>query len=300
MNDADLSAECKAAEKALLQRVKECLPPTDFAELIALFNHLQRHAQSFSDVFSRVHVLLVDYPQLWEEMKAYMYCGTDIYIYTPPGAPMQFRPYFKLTQVALEWNVPGDNFSKCCAICLNAFTPPIRTLECKHTYCQSCLEEYLEHSGIVMEEGGGPQEVLCPYCKQTNELSATVDSAHERAHNALLLAFQDETLLYKCPINGCRRVFARAALEEHMEVCSQRKYMCDQGCQMVLVRDQLHDSAQDCIDCLRNSMMTLMAQHREKDKVIDDLMRCIDDMRTDGGGAAAANADAFARLHIAQ
>ncbi|KAL3884092.1 hypothetical protein ACJMK2_030314 [Sinanodonta woodiana] len=47
-----------------------------------------------------------------------------------------------------------------CPICLDVFTSP-RQLPCLHTFCQSCLQSYLNDH--VSEQGG--KEMLCPVCR---------------------------------------------------------------------------------------------------------------------------------------
>jgi hypothetical protein len=256
------------AETALFEQIKDAVPSDAFDKITTLFYGVRSESRSYSQAAAETHDLLLERPDLWTELDAYMQDGTHLYIYTKPGVSFTFRPHIKVSDLACDWNVSGDNFSKCCAICLNAFTPPIRTLECKHTYCQSCLEEYLARKGIVLEEGDETQEVLCPYCKQTNELSATVDSAHERAHNSLLLTLQEHTLKYKCPIEGCGRTFTRGALEAHLEVCAHRKYVCPHGCEAVRYKGDLHDNPRVCIRFLQDKVTRLAQDSREKSQKI--------------------------------
>jgi hypothetical protein len=246
-----IESQYKAAKNDLFSRIDCVVSPIVYTRLALLLCKLEQNNIRVAEALSKAEMLLQGHASLYKELEAYMLPGTSIYVFTRPGEPMLYRPYFKESELALPWEIEGDHFSKCCAICLGPFCAPIRTLPCKHTFCRTCLDKYLSTKGVCLRECNGRVDVMCPYCRVTTMLGHNVDCHHERAHNSLLLTLQNESLMYACPIDGCTRAFTRANLRKHVGVCPHRKYICDKGCDMILRPREMHTDAQDCIQSLR-------------------------------------------------
>lgn len=266
------AAQRRAAETAMLGRIRGAVSLNSYELIQEAMKQLRNESMTHQNFRSRSKCILKHQPDLRKDLLELTMPGTDVYIFTAPNQPMRFRPYFTLDDLALPWHVQGDNFSNSCAICLCNFTAPIRTLVCKHTYCESCLTQHLAANGVTLEAAGnGRTEVECPCCKQSSWIKASPDALDEKAHNSLLLTLQAETLKYQCPFQGCDQAFLRKDIEKHIDGCISRKYVCDQGCETVLCGYDLHEDAEECIEYLRERTAKAEADARKKDRQVRDL-----------------------------
>jgi hypothetical protein len=264
------------AENLLLSKIEDDVSRATWAALNKTLQDLRSHSIDHKMFSFTASSILKNHPQRFEELRQLMRPGTEAYVFTARDEALEFRPFFDVDDLMLDWAESGDNFSSMCVLCQSNFKPPIRTLQCKHTYCVACLSQLVRtRHGIEYEDiGQAAPSVECPTCKQRTVLRLTLD-VHEKAHNSMLLAFQKATVKYRCPFDGCERTCVRKDWDLHVESCMMRKFICNMGCDEVLHAHSLHWGPHDCIAFLKDKRAqqareidTLKTQHAEMERML--------------------------------
>ena len=127
---------------------------------------------------------------------------------SPPRSPVAIsqRPYLKALEMesrsvdlrALECITDYDSHLMC-PICHVPFVDPV-VLDCDHTFCSSCLEEY---------QAGGQDGLRnrCPTCR-----AFLLSAAHKASR---LIVNMCNEIKVKCPNEDCEDVVARGYIEQH-------------------------------------------------------------------------------------
>ncbi len=274
IDDMNLKERRERAEIALLSKIEQDVSRATWAALNKTLRDLHSNSIDYKQFGRTASSILRNHPQRFDELRKLMRPGTDAYVFTAHGEALEFRPFFDVDDLMLEWSESGDNFSSMCVLCQSNFKPPIRTLQCKHTYCVSCLSRLVRtRHGIEYEEIDEAVTFLeCPTCKQMTVLALTPD-LHEKAHNSLLLAFQKATVKYKCPFDGCERTCVREDWDKHVQTCMMREFICNKGCEEVLPGHLVHWDPHDCIAFLKDKraqdakeIEILKAQHAHAER----------------------------------
>ncbi len=242
--DADATRR-KGTEVALMARLKRDLSPPYYKSIVTCIAALHDDSIDFETLEFNLMVDGCD-DELRREIADFYRPGTDLYVYTTIGEPMRYRPGIKLDDFALEWDEPGDNFSTVCPICMGPFKAAIRTLECAHSFCDPCARRYLATTEIALD-ATGRRQVRCPSCKEVSWMEPTPSTRIEKCINSVLMTLQAKTLRYRCPCEGCAETFLRKDIEEHVEYCPYRKYVCDKGCHAILYEYMRHDDMEECM-----------------------------------------------------
>lgn len=127
-----------------------------------------------------------------------------------------------------------------CPICHVPFINPI-VLECDHTFCDSCYEQYRSGTPLVQQD-------QCPTCR--TELDEGVKKASR------LISNMCNDLKVRCPNEYCDQVLPRGCIEQHVsKECPEQKLECpDSSCSRLIKRKNfvadrcLHTSHVEC-DC---------------------------------------------------
>lgn len=82
-----------------------------------------------------------------------------------------------------DWNKLADNH--CCAFCRDVFAAP-HILECKHSFCWSCLDDYL--TSCASEDSSVNIEFRCPECREEIKKEAT----HELCYDNMICKEVDQ------------------------------------------------------------------------------------------------------------
>lgn len=270
-----IAARRSNAENALLSSIRNEVSQATWAALTKAMGDLRDKTITFDSFSYTTTSILENHLPRCRELHEMVRPGTDIYAYTPPGEDVVFRPYFHKNDLALDWDPKGDNFSTMCTICQGPFNPPIRTLDCKHTFCESCLSRQLLGEEIVYDVHGYV-DVKCVTCRQVSIIAATPTTLDEKAHNSLLLAFFEATRRFKCPFDGCDAAIVGPEWDRHLNICMERKFICNKGCGGIVDGFELHWRKEDCIGFLKanreqqeKDIVQLKAQNAELAKKLE-------------------------------
>ncbi|KAF2902824.1 hypothetical protein ILUMI_03360 [Ignelater luminosus] len=127
-----------------------------------------------------------------------------------------------------------------CPICSGVLEDPLQAPVCEHAFCRTCIHEWIS------------RQPTCPVDRQH------ITSAQLRQVPRIL-----RNLLSRLCINcdnaeyGCTRVLKLDALVAHLEECEhnpKRPLPCEQGCGLVIPKDELKDH--NCIKELRALIQT--------------------------------------------
>lgn len=254
----------EVAEKRALNAIREKVSEPGVTIINASVLELKAGTMCFDEFASTVKPVLRNLKELRTDFLDIMMPGTDKYIFTAPNKPPRLRPYVKVEHLALEWEPSGGaRWSTTCGICLSNLSPPIRTLECMHSYCERCIAKMMARDDVEVQtlaELWGDFDYLdqieCPTCKNVSDISASPHRRAEKVYNDLLESHLKATLKYTCPFD-CDDVFTREELDAHMSVCLSRKYICDKGCNEILRGWAVHDEPRDCVDELKEKVREL-------------------------------------------
>lgn len=273
--DQAIAAKRVQHETTLLHTIKELVLPNTYEALVDAKRQLEAGVIQFEAFCDIVDPILRNHAQIKKTLYLTTKPGTDKYIYTKPEQPVTLRPYVTLDDLILEWNTGGEGFSKVCTICLDNFKPPIRTLDCMHTFCKKCITEMLIHDrrGTDMTDladlGETLVDITCPSCKQISFIGAE-PRRQERVFNSMMESYLLDTLQYKCPFD-CEFTFTKASIHKHMDGCMFRKYICDKGCREVLRQYNLHHDTYECVVHLQDKCKALQLDCGAKDDQIKKL-----------------------------
>lgn len=264
------------AENALLSSIQREVSRTTWAALTKAMSDLRDKTIAFDSFSYATTSILKNHLPRCRELQDIMRPGTDTYIFTSAEENVRFRPWFNMDDMAMDWELRhSDLFSTRCVLCYGPFSPPIRTLGCKHSFCVSCISKMLETKAEDERKRNREREerpvefpvvITCPTCIQPSTISSLyeAETLDERSHNSLLLALREATLKYKCPFEGCDRTLVREDWGKHVDACFMRKIICDKGCGEVLHKHSSHWNAHDCVACLKDKVAM-------KDKEIAEL-----------------------------
>lgn len=127
-----------------------------------------------------------------------------------------------------------------CPICSGVLEDPLQAPVCEHAFCRSCIQEWIS------------RQPTCPVDRQH------ITSAQLRQVPRIL-----RNLLSRLSINcdnaqyGCTRTLKLDSLAAHLEECEhnpKRPLPCEQGCGLIIPKDELKDH--NCVKELRALIQT--------------------------------------------
>ena len=127
-----------------------------------------------------------------------------------------------------------------CPICHVPFISPI-VLECDHTFCTSCYDQYRDGATIVQQDS-------CPTCR------LELDNDPRKASRLITNMCND--LKVRCPNEQCGQILPRGCIELHMSKdCQEQRLSCPEtACTRLIKRKNfqagrcIHSSHTEC-DC---------------------------------------------------
>ncbi|GJQ84150.1 elgi [Trypoxylus dichotomus] len=131
-----------------------------------------------------------------------------------------------------------------CPICSGVLEDPLQAPVCEHAFCKTCIHEWIS------------RQPTCPVDRQH------ITSAQLRQVPRIL-----RNLLSRLSINcdnaqyGCNRTLKLDTLASHLEECEhnpKRPLPCEQGCGLIIPKDELKDH--NCVKELR----TLISKQQQK------------------------------------
>lgn len=129
---------------------------------------------------------------------------------------------------ALDYVNPVDE-NLLCAICKTPFHEPVTTIQCRHTFCEVCIDQHLRN----LDDLG--HDEACPLCR-TDLTETTDDNKLYSPSDRIVIALLDD-LVVKCPGKLCRWTGARGSLEPHATTCDSILVPCvDECCTGVIMR----------------------------------------------------------------
>lgn len=268
--DQAIAAKRRQHEKDVMQTIKQAVVPSCYECIVQAKRDLDAGAIQFGAFQKIAGTILHSLPQIKTALYDITQPGTDKYIYTVAQQnQIKLRPYLSIDDLALEWDSDGEGFSKVCTICQDTPKPPVRTLGCMHTFCETCITALLSHEhniAALSDLGLALADITCPSCKQISYIGAEPER-QEKVFNSLMEAYLKDTLKYKCPFD-CNKAFPRSELDVHMDKCVFRKYICDQGCGEILHKHQLHADTHGCLYAIRKKLENSEKSVLEKDEQI--------------------------------
>ncbi|XP_031828418.1 E3 ubiquitin-protein ligase NRDP1 elgi isoform X2 [Nomia melanderi] len=127
-----------------------------------------------------------------------------------------------------------------CPICSGVLEDPVQAPECEHTFCRTCITEWIK------------RQAICPL-DRTPIASEQLRAAPRILRNLLA------RLCISCDniMEGCQVIIKFDSLLSHLEHCEykpERPMLCEQGCSLVIPRNELKDH--NCVKELRNIIHT--------------------------------------------
>ncbi|CAG9830505.1 unnamed protein product [Diabrotica balteata] len=163
-----------------------------------------------------------------------------------------------------------------CPICSGVLEDPIQALVCEHAFCKACITEWIS------------RQPTCPVDRQI-VTSPQLRPVPRIIRNLLSrLCITCDNAQY-----GCTRVLKLDALTAHLEECEhnpKRPLPCEQGCGLIIPKDELKDH--NCVKELRALIHTqqqklnefqqeiteqrfLLAEQRREMQLLKDFMRAM-------------------------
>ncbi|KAG8191602.1 hypothetical protein JTE90_018535 [Oedothorax gibbosus] len=145
-----------------------------------------------------------------------------------------------------------------CPICSGVLEEPLHAPQCEHAFCKSCINEWLT------------RQPSCPVDRQpitTNELKP-VPRIMRNLLSRLMIMCDNANF-------GCTTVVKLERLEVHKEECEhnpKRPVPCEQGCGLVVPKDELKEH-----NCVREVRLMLQTQQHR----INEMQCAINEMRRD-------------------
>ncbi|CAG9861948.1 unnamed protein product [Phyllotreta striolata] len=163
-----------------------------------------------------------------------------------------------------------------CPICSGVLEDPIQAPICEHAFCKSCITEWISRQPTCPVDR---QIVTSPQLRQVPRIIRNLLSR---------LCITCDNAQY-----GCTRVLKLDALAAHLEECEhnpKRPLPCEQGCGLIIPKDELKDH--NCIKELRALIHTqqqklnefqqefteqrfLLAEQRREMQLLKDFMRAM-------------------------
>ncbi|XP_078046280.1 E3 ubiquitin-protein ligase NRDP1-like [Augochlora pura] len=123
-----------------------------------------------------------------------------------------------------------------CVICSGVLEDPVQIPECEHTFCRTCIHEWMKRQGT------------CPL-DHTTTTSEHLRAAPRILRNMLTrLCITCDNIMY-----GCKAVVKLDSLVSHLEQCEynlERPMLCKQGCNLDIPKNEFKDH--NCVRELRN------------------------------------------------
>ncbi|XP_033342863.1 E3 ubiquitin-protein ligase NRDP1 [Megalopta genalis] len=123
-----------------------------------------------------------------------------------------------------------------CVICSGVLEDPIQIPECEHTFCRTCIKEWMK------------RQATCPI-DHTPITSEQLRAAPRILRNMLTrLCISCDNIMY-----GCQAIVKLDSLVSHLEQCEynlERPMLCNQGCNLVIPKNEFKDH--NCVRELRN------------------------------------------------
>lgn len=163
-----------------------------------------------------------------------------------------------------------------CPICSEVLEDPIQAPVCEHTFCKTCITEWIS------------RQPTCPVDRQilTSPQLRQVPRIIRNLLSRLCLTCDNAQY-------GCTRVLKLDALPAHLEECEhnpKRPLPCEQGCGLIIPKDELKDH--NCVKELRalihtqqqklnefqqeiNEQRFLLAEQRREMQLLKDFMRAM-------------------------
>lgn len=157
-----------------------------------------------------------------------------------------------------------------CPVCSGVLEEPLQAPECEHAFCQDCIGQWLS------------RQATCPVDRQpiTSAQLKPVPRILRNLLSRLQLSCDNAQF-------GCTAVVKLDCLAAHREACEhnpRRPVPCDQGCGLVIPKDQLKDH--NCVKELRGQVQSqqqrlseFQAEIREQWREINILKEYIRSMR---------------------
>lgn len=257
---------------AFVHRLRDKLADQEYKEFKKVLYGINSRSVSIYDGMHAMVELFGAFPELLDEFRTYMpndvVPGSNFYCYTAPSTKLFVRHGCSVSNLTQKSELEE------CPICLESFSfsHTLRTLGCGHSFCNPCLVDYLHARKSCVEDNA--VAMTCPTCRQVTAFTSEVSTSMEKAYNALMrdhLRLQSRARLYTCPFEGCRQSLLQGELTTHMDVCTYRRYLCDQGCMGVLLRKDFHKDIGDCLRFVKGKLAayesrTALAQGTESDK----------------------------------
>ncbi|KAF7632422.1 RING-type domain-containing protein [Meloidogyne graminicola] len=141
-----------------------------------------------------------------------------------------------------QFNNPLEQIERLltCPICLDRYKQP-KLLQCQHTFCLSCLENYVESNG------GRPQ-VKCPECRFEHLLPLDGGGVHSLQNNLTLLSFLEIHMEASSEVNA--EEINKYIQRFNMERCR----VCEEKSELELC---VHCERKCCSEC-RNSHLDML------------------------------------------
>ncbi len=133
-----------------------------------------------------------------------------------------------------------------------------------HSFCTPCLDSYIESRPLELHADNWT--IVCPNCRQQTVWTDEKDVC-EISHNNLLSTLQATTRKYRCLF--CPQTLVKSDLKTHLEVCAHRKFICNQGCDRVFCRQEIHASMRDCLSFVDTENRTF----KRKVEITKDIIR---------------------------
>ncbi|GIX82677.1 hypothetical protein CDAR_295763 [Caerostris darwini] len=147
-----------------------------------------------------------------------------------------------------------------CPICSSVLEEPLHAPQCEHAFCKSCINEWLS------------RQPSCPVDRQPitpNDLKP-VPRILRNLLSRLLIMCDNASF-------GCTAIIKLERLEVHKEECEhnpKRPVPCEQGCGLVIPKDELRDH-----NCVREVRLMLQTQQHR----INEMQNTINEIRRDIG-----------------
>jgi len=142
-----------------------------------------------------------------------------------------------------------------CTICLDVMRDPLQLVGCEHTFCGSCIRDWVESNKS------------CPIDRRRFSADQDLQPA-PRILKGILSRLQ-----IKCDFEqkGCEAIVSLESLKQHIEECAFNLVLCDKGCGLTIVKHKV--SQHSCVSqevTLQAMNKTLKTLCQARSKIIAD------------------------------